>query len=120
MGAATECMDTAEEKPTTKNFRNKNKKGPDPFRNPGLCVQSLEGGRLGAASLSRMMNSVLVSARHLTNKTLWLTRADQTHTRNPPLQGSVLGDGVTGFHDKPRLKNNRSFERCLKRWADCK
>jgi hypothetical protein len=46
------------------------------------------------------MNSVLVSARHL-NKTLRQTRTD-THARNQPLQGSVVGDGVTGFHDKPR------------------
>ena len=97
--AATECKDTAEVKPTKRQIQRTKTKGPDPFRDPGLCVQSLEGVRLRAASLSRM-NSVLVWARHL-NETVRLTRSD-THTRSQPLQGSVVGDGVTGFHDKPR------------------
>lgn len=95
-------------------------KRPGSFRNPGLCVQSLEGARLRAAH-SRM-HSVLVpiklpatngwleSAAHRIDlmqgdvacaqrphrRRHWQTR----HERDQTLDGSVGSGDVPGFHDE--------------------
>ena len=91
-------------------------KRPGSFRDPGLCVQSLEGARLRAA-LSRM-HSVLVPIKLPTAKGLAKSATRRiglmqggvacaqrphrhgAHERDQTLHGSVGSDYVPGFHDE--------------------
>ena len=83
-------------------------KRPGSFRNPGLCVQSLEGARL-LASLSRM-HLVLVPIKLIARRLgqMQCTRATAerrhrrggAHERDQPLDGSVGCGDVRGFHDE--------------------
>ena len=87
-------------------------KRPGSFRNPGLCEQSLEGARLGAA-LSRMHLVLgpikLLMARGLTQMQSTHATAKRAahrldrpsaHERDQPHQGSVACDDARGFHDE--------------------
>jgi hypothetical protein len=95
-------------------------KRPGSFRNPGLCVQRVEGARLSAA-LSRM-HSVLIPIKLPAAKRLVESAAHRGDLmqgdvacalrlrcrrpeRDQTLYGSVGSDGVPGFHDEALGEN---------------
>jgi len=105
---AVRCIDRGPA-PTRKPVEARNEKGPGPCQEPGLCEQSLQGARLGAA-LSRM-HSALVPIKLPTDCRQALVqcalaaaeplhRGSSTHERDQALDGSAAGGDDCGFHDE--------------------